>query len=147
MPGENLIFAIVSIKNSRDLLVLCILDRIKDLLFIIKSDSSAFIRILLLLSIHAIFTHRRGLSSLVLKELLLHLLEPWVVVLRIERICHLSVCNVHRGVTTRVRILIVDIVGLQVVARWLLLLPLESSIDVFNHRWIVAIFVVLNCME
>ncbi len=112
MPGENLIFAIVSIKNSRDLLVLCILDRIKDLLFIIKSDSSAFIRIHLLLSIHAVFTHRRGLSSLVLKQLLLHLLEPWVVVLGIEWICHLSVRNVHRGVTTRVRILIVDIVGL-----------------------------------
>lgn len=72
-------------------------------------------------------------------ELLLHLLEAWVVVLGVEWISHLAVSNVHRGVAARVSILIVYIVCLQIISTWLLLLSLESSIDVFNHRWILAL--------
>jgi hypothetical protein len=69
----------------------------------------------------------------------LHLLEAWVVVLGVEWISHLAVSNVHRGVAARVSILIVYIVCLQIISTWLLLLSLESSIDVFNHRWILAL--------
>lgn len=69
----------------------------------------------------------------------MHLFEAWVVVLGVEWISHLAVSNVHRGVAARVSILIVYIVSLQIISTWLLLLSLESSIDVFNHRWILAL--------
>jgi hypothetical protein len=69
----------------------------------------------------------------------LHLLEAWVVILGVEWISHLTVSNVHRGVAARVSILIVYIVCLQIISTWLLLLSLESSIDVFNHRWILTL--------
>jgi hypothetical protein len=71
--------------------------------------------------------------------MLLHLLEAWIVVLGVEWISHLAVSNMHRGVPARVSILIVYIVSLQIISTWLLLLSLESSIDVFNHRWILAL--------
>jgi hypothetical protein len=69
----------------------------------------------------------------------LHLLEAWIVVLGVEGISHLAVSNMHGGVAARVSILIVYIVSLQIISTWLLLLSLESSIDVFNHRWILAL--------
>ena len=45
----------------------------------------------------------------------------------------------HRSVATRVSILIVDVICFQIISRWLLLLSLESSIDILNHRWILAL--------
>jgi hypothetical protein len=71
----------------------------------------------------------------------LHLLEAWIVVLGIEWIRHLAVGDVHGGVAARVSILIVDVVCLQIVSRWLLLLllSLEPSIDILDHRLILAI--------
>lgn len=67
------------------------------------------------------------------------MLEAWIVVLGVEWISHLAVGNVHGGVAARVSILVVDIVCLQIISRWLLLLSLESSIDILNHRWILAL--------
>ena len=106
----------------------------------------AVLLLLLLLSVHAIFTLSRWLSSLLHLKLLLHLLEAWIVVLGVERISHLSICDVHRGVAAGVSILIVDVVCLQIIPWWLLLLSLESSIDIFNHGCtltVVAPFVLI----
>ena len=71
----------------------------------------------------------------------MHLLEAWIVVLGVEWIRHLAVGDVHGGVAARVSILIVDVVCLQIVSRWLLLLllSLEPSIDILDHRLILAI--------
>ena len=71
----------------------------------------------------------------------MHLLEAWIVVLGVEWIRQLAVGDVHGGVAARVSILIVDVVCLQIVSRWLLLLllSLEPSIDILDHRLILAI--------
>ncbi len=139
LSSEYLILTIISIKNSCDSFILSVLVCVVNLLFIIECDPSALIVVLLLLSVHAVFTLSWRLSPLLHLELLLHLLEAWIVVLGVERVSHLAVGYVHGGVAARVSILVVDIVCLQIISRWLLLLSLESSIDILNHRCILRL--------
>ena len=144
MPGKYLVLLIIAIENSThhstSLVVLRV--GIYHLLgLIIEFDSSGgFIshgHLLLHSSLshhHAVLTHGRRFNSLLLVDLVLYLFEPWVVVVRVEGVCHLAVGNVHGRVATRVRILVVNIirlhcVSLMSVTKLLLVLPCH----IVNH--------------